>query len=210
MLSENGGVTRPKSEEYGSCLFYGICDGSSDLRLVWRENLEVYGPNFLAIGEDPNEDHIVMDLHSGRVVTRDGKESPSVIDFLRENAQQIPYTGSVSELIQNSELEELEQLIKNQGLSVNSEAKGGYSLIQYAVLLAKEDVAKKLIELGADVSGCLHILLRHGHRHMGWVRLLVDNGASIDERDANGIRVRDINSIWVHHIENYINSKSQS
>lgn len=209
LLEENGGVTRPHIEEDGAYLFYGIYDGPSDLRIEWSENFERYGRNFLPIATDPNSDHILLNMKDGSLSLNGKSISSSVPDFLKAHAKPIEHSGSITELIQNSELEKIENLIRERSINVNAQAKFGYNLIQYASMLRKEAVVSLLAENGADVTGCLHLMLKLRNINFSFIKIFLDHGADINERNSDGLRVIDVDSPWIDKIVEYYNSLNE-
>lgn len=201
LLTENGGVTIPKDNEYGSLLFYGIYNGPSDLRAAWRENIENYGESFLAIAENEDGDHVLLNLLDGSINISGLCVANNVYDYLDSVAEFSVYKGTVSDLIQNSDVEKIKSLIDSGELGVDDKASHGYNLLQYAVMLNKMEVINMLINYNASTSGCLHIMLSEGQPTLPLIRLLVDNGADIEECDEKGMRIIDIDSPWIKHIK---------
>ena len=198
LLKENGGHAQPKSEDFASLLFFGIYDGPNDLETHWSESRDRYKKSILPIGEDLNQDHILLDLKSGRIHVEG-----QVHDFeryLTTQLVQIEHTDSVDELISDSRLDRISELLDSGELDLNEEAKFGYTLIQYATFRGLHDVVEFLADRGANPSGCLYIMLDTGFCSLHTIKCLLRNGADPHEKTKEGKTVFDLNSPWIEDI----------
>lgn len=198
LLEENGGHAQLKTEDSTTLLFFGIYDGPNDLETHWRETRERYKDGILPIGEDLNEDHILLDLKSGKVHVEG-----TIYDFenfLINSLTQVDCNESVSELISDSRLDLIEGLLDAGELDLNAQAEFGYSLIQYATFRGLHDVVEFLADRGADPSGCLYIMLDTRFCSLKTIKTLLRNGADPKEKTKEGKSIFDLDSPWIDDV----------
>lgn len=198
LLKENGGLAKRKTDDFPTLLFFGISDVTNDLEVNWKETQGDYKKWILPIGEDLNQDHILLDLRSGKVRV-EGK----VHDFesyVTTKLVALEETGSIAELISDRRLDRISELLARGELDLNSEAKFGYTLIQYATFRGLHDVVEFLAERGANPSGCLFIMLKTGFCSLQTIKCLLRHGADPHEPTKDGKTVFDLNSPWIRHV----------
>ena len=198
LLKENGGHAQPKSEEFATLLFFGIYDGPNDLEENWNFARGRYKKWILPIGEDLNQDHILLDLRSCKIHV-----SGDVHDFetyFTTRLVEIEHTDSIEELISDSRLDRIGELLDRGELDLNAEAKFGYSLIQYATFRGLHDVVEFFSDRGANPSGCLYIMLDTGFCSLHTIKCLLRNGADPHELTKEGKTIFDLDSPWIEDV----------
>ncbi|MEC5127862.1 SMI1/KNR4 family protein [Verrucomicrobiales bacterium BCK34] len=198
LLKENGGHAHPKSEDFASLLFFGIYDGPNDLETHWGESRDRYKESILPIGEDLNQDHILLDLGSGKLHLEG--EVHDFDHFLQTQLVQIEQTDSIAELIADCGVDRIGELLDSGAIDLNEEAKFGYTLIQYATFRGKHNVVEFFADRGANPFGCLFIMLDTGFCSLHTIKCLLRNGADPNERMKDGRTVFDLDSPWIKHI----------
>ncbi|GHC61796.1 SMI1/KNR4 family protein [Roseibacillus persicicus] len=207
LLKENGGHARLRTEDFASLLFFGIYDGPNDLKTHWGESRDRYKKSILPIGQDLNEDHILLDLKSGRLHI-EGQVHDFEI-YLTTQLVQIEQTDSIEELISDSRLDRISELLDSGELDLNEEARFGYTLIQYATFCGLHDVVEFFADRGASPSSCLYIMLDTGFCSLHTIKCLLRNGADPHEKGKEGKTVFDLDSPWIEDvIEQYAALKS--
>lgn len=198
LLKENGGHAQPKSIESASLLFFGIYDGPNDLEENWNDARGRYKKWILPIGEDLNQDHILLDLRSEKIHV--SGEVHDFENYLTNMLVAIEHTESIEELISDSRLDRISELLDRGELDLNAEAKFGYSMIQYATFRGLHDVVEFFADRGANPSGCLYIMLDTGFCSLHTIKCLLRNGADPYEQTKEGKTVFDLDSPWIEDI----------
>lgn len=198
LLKENGGLAKPKSEDLTTLLFFGIYDGPNNLEENWNDARGRYKKWILPIGEDLNQDHILLDLRNGKIhvlgVVHDFE------NYLTNELVKIEHTESIAELISDSRLDRISELLDRGELGLNAEAKFGYTLIQYATFRGLHDVVEFFADRGANPSGCLYIMLNTRFCSLQTIKCLLRNGADPYEQTKEGKTVFDLDSPWIEDI----------
>jgi len=94
--------------------------------------------------------------------------------------------------------------VANKKVDVNKFSDAAYSPLCYALKNGKDDVARFLVESGADVNadGCFGNYPIHFASNVPIIQLLVDHGADIHKTDATGDNV--ISNQWNADVVRYL------
>jgi hypothetical protein len=198
LLKENGGHAQRKSEDFATLLFFGIYNGPNDLEENWNDSRGRYKKWILPIGEDLNQDHILLDLRSGKIHVEG--EVHDFESYFATELVAVEQTESIEELISDRRLDRISELLERGELDLNSEAKFGYSLIQYATFRGLHDVVEFFADRGANPSGCLYIMLDTGFCSLHTIKCLLRHGADPHEQTKEGKTVFDLDSPWIEDI----------
>lgn len=198
LLRQNGGIAHLR--QGGVFLFYGIYDGPNDLRSILREQQNMVDASaMIPIGEDSNGDYLLLSKLNGRIFSTHN-EGTEFIEFIGRYCLQVEEESPVIEAIQCQRIDLIAALLDQGRVEVNSRAKFDYNLIQYAVFLGNQDVVEFLAKNGARADGCLAILFTVGKPTRPLIKVLLENGASVNEHMPDGKPVLELDSPWIKHV----------
>ena len=139
------------------------------------------------------------------------------MDFFSKANESLQQPAIIQEISGNANLENIKEILNDDPSQINAidsrEGMEGYTALHYACWDAKTDIAKYLIEKGADVhlkgtkDNATALLLCNNHSgQFDCVKMLVDLGVDLEERliEANpyhpkyptALRIGVINQVW--------------
>ncbi|MGJ8674290.1 SMI1/KNR4 family protein [Rubritalea sp.] len=198
LLRENGGIPNEEGDENFKVMF-GIYDGPNDLELNWDDSRSEIPKHLLPIGENLNQDFILLDLNDGSIHIDGSKLSSGIEEFTRKYFSPCSDSSDPTDLIDDMKFDILARMLDSGELAVDTEAMAGMSLVQYSSWLGKTEAVEFLAKYKPNTKGALHSTLK-GFTNRVIIKTLLDLGADVNELNEKGQSVLEVDSPWIKHI----------
>ncbi len=198
LLRENGGVARLLKG--GGLVFYSLADGPNDLRDKWKNWQLRFGGAYFPIADFDDGEYLILDIDNGNIIVRGEIISANLEDYLTKECAPLSYSDPIKDLIINNKEDDLRTLLEDGSIDETYRVSGRYTLPQYATLVRKQRALEIFSEYSFDFSGCLHLLLKSQMADLPIIRVILEGGADLNERDEDGLEIWDLDSPWLEDI----------